>query len=107
MPATSPLTNLIALVPRLEKLEELQRRQDAEVAELRARSARVVENWYEWGVLGMGECWGEWEGRLERAEGRCRKEEKRRKEEEESRIFGDVDGEEKGGFLKETGDGGG
>lgn len=107
MPATSPLTNLIALVPRLEKLEEVQRRQNAEVAELRARSARVVEKWYEWGVLGMGECWGEWEGRLEGVEGKCRKKEKRRKEEEESRIFGEVEGKEKGESLKETIDGDG
>lgn len=31
---------------------------------LRDRSARALEQWYELGVLGMGECWAEWEGRV-------------------------------------------
>ena len=28
------------------------------------RSARALQRWYEVGVVGSGECWAEWEGRL-------------------------------------------
>lgn len=39
-----------------------------EVSELRVRSARVLRRWYEVGLVGGGECWAEWEGRVERVE---------------------------------------
>lgn len=46
----------------------MQDEQRREVAELRMRSARILQRWYEIGVVGGAECWGEWEGRLEGVE---------------------------------------
>jgi hypothetical protein len=48
-------------------LAEVERRQEVQarkVEELKARSAAVLQRWYEVGVLGAGECWGEWEARV-------------------------------------------
>lgn len=39
-----------------------------EVSELRVRSARVLQRWYEVGLVGGGECWAEWEGKVEGVE---------------------------------------
>ena len=47
------------------------------MAELRTRSARVIQRWYEVGVLGESECWSEWEGRVVEVEKRVRREEAR------------------------------
>ena len=46
----------------------MQAAQADEIAELRARSAVVVKRWMEVGVVGGGEVWGEWEGRVEGVE---------------------------------------
>ena len=43
------------------------------MAALRARSAKAVQRWYELGVLGQGECWAEWEGRMEECEKKVRR----------------------------------
>lgn len=54
------------------------------MAELRARSAEVIQRWYELGVLGESECWSEWEGRVVGVEKWvCREEGLRAKEREE------------------------
>ncbi|KAL8900419.1 MAG: hypothetical protein Q9207_005709 [Kuettlingeria erythrocarpa] len=68
IPSTSLSTQLIALRPRLSQLARLQDVQSQEIAELRARSAKAVQRWYELGVLAQGECWAEWEGRMEQCE---------------------------------------
>ena len=49
------------------------------MAALRARSAKAVQRWYELGVLGQGECWAEWEGRMEECEKKVRRAEGGRK----------------------------
>lgn len=59
---------LIELQPRLQKLLAVQRQQALEMSELRTRSARLLQRWYELGVLGSSECWAEWEAQLEDVE---------------------------------------
>lgn len=60
------------------------------MAELRARSARAIQRWYEVGVLGEGECWTEWEGRVVQVEKGVRREEGRvAKEVEVGQAYGD------------------
>ena len=60
------------------------------MAELRTRSARVIQRWYEVGVLGESECWSEWEGRVVEVEKRVRREEGRMaKVVEEDKAYGD------------------
>lgn len=85
IPSSSLSTSLIALRPRLAKLEQLQDSQAKEMAALRARSARAVQRWYELGVLGQGECWADWEGRMEECEKRVRRLEGRKKRELEDK----------------------
>lgn len=59
------------------------------MAELRTRSARVIQRWYEVGVLGESECWSEWEGRVVEVEKRVRREESRMaKVVEEDKAYG-------------------
>ena len=80
---------LVSLQPRLSRLELLQDEQSREMAELRTRSARVIQRWYEVGVLGESECWSEWEGRVVEVEKRVRREEGRMaKVVEEDKAYG-------------------
>ncbi|KAL8686381.1 MAG: hypothetical protein Q9218_007146 [Villophora microphyllina] len=90
IPSSSLSATLISLQPRIAKLQQLQDAQAREIAALRARSARVVQRWYELGVLGQGECWAEWEGRMEECEKRMRRleGEKRREVEERGKYLG-------------------
>ena len=82
LPDPAAATKLIELRPRVDKAGERQAAQAKEFAELRARSAQVVEKWYEGGVLGMGEQWAEWEERLRDAEILVRRREAARRREE-------------------------
>ncbi|KAI7971571.1 hypothetical protein EIK77_002572 [Talaromyces pinophilus] len=68
IPDAHASTALIELQPRLQKLLSIQEQQAIEISELRARSARLLQRWYELGVLGNSECWAEWESRLEDVE---------------------------------------
>ena len=82
VPDPGAATKLIELHPRIQKAREKQTAQAEEFAELRARSAQVVEKWYEGGVLGMGEQWAEWEERLRDAEILVRRREAAKRREE-------------------------
>ena len=82
IPDPSAIANLVELRPRIEKAQVKQRAQAQELADLRARSAKMVETWYEDGVLGMGDRWAEWEERLRDAEILVRRKEAARKREE-------------------------
>lgn len=73
IPSSSLSTSLIALLPRIARLQATQDAQAREMAALRAQSAKAVQRWYELGVLGQGECWAEWEGRMEECEKRARR----------------------------------
>lgn len=68
IPPAEASTSLIELQPRLDRLAVVQEQQAAEVAELRARSALLMKRWMEVGIVGGGEVWGDWEGRVERVE---------------------------------------
>lgn len=82
IPDPSALTKLLALQPRVEKIEARQAQQANEFAELRARSAKIVERWYENGVLNMGERWAGWEEKLKDCEILVRRKEAATKREE-------------------------
>ncbi|KAI4208330.1 MAG: hypothetical protein LQ348_000254 [Seirophora lacunosa] len=88
IPSSSLSSSLIALKPRLAQLARLQDAQVKEMMELRATSAKVVQRWYELGVLAQGECWAEWEGRMEQCEkSLSRLESGRRREMEEKERY--------------------
>lgn len=67
--------SLIELQPRLDQLAQMQDEQTRAISELRVRTARMLQRWYEVGLVGDGECWAEWEGRLEDVEREVRREE--------------------------------
>ena len=66
---------LIELQPQLERVSRGQEEQAKTISELRVRTARVLQRWYEVGLVGGGECWAEWEGRLEDVEREVNREE--------------------------------
>lgn len=82
IPDSSAFTKLIALEPEIEKIESRQAEQARAFAELRARSAHIVEQWYESGVLEMGERWADWEERLRDCEIVIRRQEAVKKRDE-------------------------
>jgi len=81
IPSAEASASLIALQPRLTGVEQMQEVHAKEMAELRARSAVAVQRWYELGVLGEGECWTEWEGRIINVEKTVRRQESLRTQE--------------------------
>jgi hypothetical protein len=68
IPDASLSASLIALQPRMNQLAAKQDEQSREIAELRVRTAKVLQRYYEVSLLGGGEIWGEWEGRMDRVE---------------------------------------
>jgi len=68
----------------MNRVAQTQAEQAAEISELRVRTAKVLQRWYEVGLVGSGECWAEWEGRLEGVEREVRRREvvKERRENE-------------------------
>ncbi|MCJ1466840.1 hypothetical protein MMC07_005461 [Pseudocyphellaria aurata] len=73
IPPLDSSATLISLQQRIARLELLQEAHARSVADLRLRSASVIQRWYELGVLGGGECWTEWEGRVMNVEKRVRR----------------------------------
>ncbi|KAI9862007.1 MAG: hypothetical protein M1824_001752 [Vezdaea acicularis] len=68
VPPAESSAALITLQPRIAKVGLEREAQAREIAELRQRTAAVLERWYEVAVLGGGECWAEWEERVQQAE---------------------------------------
>ncbi|KAI9820056.1 MAG: hypothetical protein M1826_001046 [Phylliscum demangeonii] len=68
IPPAESFAALIDLQPRIEQWRARQQKQAREVARLAQRSAAVLERWYEVAVVGGGECWAEWDGRVARVE---------------------------------------
>lgn len=66
---------LIELQPQLDRVARGQEEQARDISELRMRTAKVLQRWYEIGLVGGGECWAEWEGRLEDVEREMKREE--------------------------------
>ena len=56
-------------------MELLQESQGRELEELRLRSASAIQRWYELCVLGVSDCWTEWESRMSNVEKHVRREE--------------------------------
>ena len=75
IPDAKASASLIELQPQLDHLAAIQEQQAQEISDLRLRSARVLQRWYEIGVVGNGECWAEWESRLEDIDREVRREE--------------------------------
>lgn len=75
---------LVELQPQLDRVAAVQAQQAQDISELRVRTARVLQRWYEVGLVGSGECWAEWEGRIEDVEREVRRREviKERRENE-------------------------
>ena len=59
----------------MDRVARGQEQQAHVISELRVRTARVLQRWYEVGLVGAGECWAEWEGRLEDVEREVKREE--------------------------------
>ncbi|PIG87747.1 nuclear distribution protein RO10 [Aspergillus arachidicola] len=75
IPDTQTSASLIQLQPRLDQLALVQEEQAKQISELRVRTARALQRWYEIALVGGGECWAEWEGRLEDVEREVKREE--------------------------------
>lgn len=73
VPDAAASASLIELRPQMERVAQMQDEHAKSVAELRVRSARALQRWYEVGLVGVGECWAEWEGRLEEVEREVRR----------------------------------
>ncbi|KAK5136678.1 hypothetical protein LTR08_002331 [Meristemomyces frigidus] len=86
LPDPTGAAKLVDLHARVARAAQKQAQQARDVAALRARSARVVEAWYEAGVLGMGAQWADWEERVREGEILCRRREARRKREEVGEV---------------------
>ncbi|KAK3067863.1 hypothetical protein LTR53_014995 [Teratosphaeriaceae sp. CCFEE 6253] len=82
VPDPAAAVKLVHLAPRVEKARVRQEQQARQLAELRVRSARVVEQWLEVGMLGMSGRWADWEERLRETEIVVRRREAARKREE-------------------------
>ncbi|KAL4800214.1 hypothetical protein BDV19DRAFT_384574 [Aspergillus venezuelensis] len=65
IPSATLSTNLISQLPRMNLLAEKQDAQAKEIAELRVQTANLLRRYYEVSVLGSGEVWASWEGRIE------------------------------------------
>lgn len=79
VPNASSSVSLITIEPRIQTATERQERQQAELGEIRQRSVEIISRWYELGIVGMGDCWSEWESRLMTAEAQVRRAEVKKK----------------------------
>lgn len=75
IPDAASSAALIDLQPALDRAATKQAEQAAAISDLRVRSARVLQRWYEVGLVGSGEAWAEWEGRIEGVEREVRRRE--------------------------------
>lgn len=67
----------------MQRVAAVQAQQEREIAELRARSAVLAERWMGVGIVGAGEVWGEWKGRIEGVEREVRRREAARERQRE------------------------
>lgn len=75
IPDASTSAALIQLQPQIDRVAKGQEEQARVISELRVRTAKALQRWYEVGLVGSGECWAEWEGRLEDVEREVKREE--------------------------------
>ena len=64
VPDPSSSAALIQLLPRLQRLAHRQDTQQESIAQLRHQSLALLARWYDSAIIGMDDCWTEWESRL-------------------------------------------
>ncbi|KAI4747505.1 hypothetical protein E4T50_02174 [Aureobasidium sp. EXF-12298] len=64
VPDPSSSAALIQLLPRLKRLAQRQDAQQESTAQLRHQSLALLARWYDSAIIGMDDCWTEWESRL-------------------------------------------
>ncbi|KAI4767360.1 hypothetical protein E4T44_14497 [Aureobasidium sp. EXF-8845] len=64
VPDPSSSAALIQLLPRLQSLAHRQELQQESIAQLRHQSLALLARWYDSAIIGMDDCWTEWESRL-------------------------------------------
>lgn len=84
VPDSLSSATLLSLSPRIQKARERQEEQAKAIAEMRQRSVALIGRWYETGIVNMGDCWNEWEGRLMDMERTVTQAEARKKREDEA-----------------------
>lgn len=82
VPPAEQSSKLVSLIPRLQQVKEEQHQIQGDVRELRERSARCLEWWVKIAVVGMGDVWEDWEGRIADVERNLVRWERRAKEEQ-------------------------
>lgn len=82
VPPAEQSSQLISLKPKLDELGRKEERIQDEVRNLRERSARCLEWWVNIGVVGMGDVWEDWEGRIADVERNLKRWETRAKDEQ-------------------------
>ncbi|CAD0106318.1 unnamed protein product [Aureobasidium uvarum] len=64
VPDPSSSAALIHLLPRLQRAAHRQEDQQQSIAQLRHQSLALLARWYDSAIIGMDDCWTEWEARL-------------------------------------------
>ncbi|KAI4728412.1 hypothetical protein E4T49_03794 [Aureobasidium sp. EXF-10728] len=64
VPDPSSSAALIHLLPRLQRAAHRQEDQQQTIAQLRHQSLALLARWYDSAIIGMDDCWTEWEARL-------------------------------------------
>jgi len=82
VPDPSSSAALIQLLPRLQSLSHRQDAQQESIAQLRHQSLAILARWYDSAIIGMDDCWTEWEARLLNQEKRVRRAETDKKQHE-------------------------
>ena len=75
VPPTEDFNALASLQPRISKVEQDYETLSDEIAQLRLRSAAILQRWYQTSILAGGDCWVQWEERLEAIEKAIRRQE--------------------------------
>ncbi|KAI4743020.1 hypothetical protein E4T50_06585 [Aureobasidium sp. EXF-12298] len=64
LPDPSSSAALIHLLPRLQRAAHRQENQQQSIVQLRHQSLALLARWYDSAIIGMDDCWTEWEARL-------------------------------------------
>jgi hypothetical protein len=86
LPAPDPSSSaaLIHLHPRLQRVASRQEEQQDTIAQLRPQSLAILARWYDLGIIGMDDCWTEWEARLLLQEKHVRRAETEKRQEQDN-----------------------
>lgn len=82
VPDPSSSAALIHLLPRLQRAAHRQEDQQQTIAQLRHQSLALLARWYDSAIIGMDDCWTEWEARLMHQEKTVRRAEADKRQDE-------------------------